>query len=107
MRRRFGWTMVGISAALLLAFAGLGVPWPWRALVFFPAAAAATGFLQVRRETCLLRSAEGSCELDDGATQPASEDDARASRAVARTIRRDAVLIGLAIAGLAITTALV
>jgi hypothetical protein len=94
-----------MAVATVLAFGGLrAVParWPWRTLIFLPAAAAALGFLQLLRGTCVVRAAEGTFERDDGSTVAASESDARASRAVARTVLRDAVLVGLAVAALAV-----
>jgi hypothetical protein len=97
-RRRiaFGW----IAAALGVGLAALAIAlhWHWylRATLFFPAAMAATGFLQVRRNTCVARAMEGTFENDDFTTTKAPDDDVAASRKVAATIRRDAVLIGLA-----------
>src|SRR3954470_5857036 len=94
-RVRFGWQMVGICAALIVAIVAFHLRWPWAILLFVPAASAATGFLQVRRNTCVLRAKEGTFEHEDGRTTAAPEAEVRASRAVARTIQRDAVLIGL------------
>ena len=68
---------------------------------------AATTLLQVRRDTCVLRAKEGTIEHDDLTTTPASPEDARASRAVARTIQRDAALIGLLVAAIAIVVSFV
>jgi hypothetical protein len=100
-RTRFGAVMLATSIGMLVASVRLGVPWFWRALVFFPAAGAAMGFLEVRRGTCVLRAAAGTCELEDGSTRPAAEPDARASRQIARTIWRDTILLGLLAAALA------
>ena len=107
-RRRtiFGFQMLSLTIAALGTFQLLHAPWYWRVLLFFPAAAAATGFLQVRRDTCVLRARQGTVEHDDGSTSPAPDADVRASRAVARTIQRDAVLIGLAVTALGVWLAL-
>ena len=94
-----------------MAAAGAAVlfraPWFVRAAVFFPAAAAATGFLQARRDTCVLRAREGTLEHDDFTTEPAPAADVAASRKVAARITRDALLLGVAAGALAAATALV
>jgi hypothetical protein len=106
-RRRitFGW----ISAALGIGLAVLAVAlhWHWylRATLFFPAALAATGFLQVKRNTCVARAMEGTFENDDFSTTKAPDDEVAASRKVARTIQRDALLIGLASAAIGAASA--
>jgi hypothetical protein len=94
-RIRFGWLMAGGSLALLIAVAAFQPRWFWGLTLFVPVATAATGFLQVKRDTCVLRAQEGTFEHEDGHTTPAPPEDVRASRAVANTIRRDAALIGL------------
>ncbi len=94
------------SVALIVGLAWARVYWPYRAVVFLPAALAALGFLQVARNTCVARAAEGTFEHDDFSTTRASEEDVAASRKVARTIQRDAFLIGGATAALAMATAL-
>jgi hypothetical protein len=104
-RRRFGLQMLAVSVALLVVLMALHAHWYWRLLLFLPAAAAATGFLQVARDTCVLRAKEGTFEHDDFSTTPAPEDDVRASRRVARTIQRDATLIGLATAAVGVLLA--
>jgi hypothetical protein len=94
-RVRFGWMMVAGSVGLLVAVAALHPQWFWGLTLFVPVASAATGFLQVRRDTCVLRAKEGTFEHEDGHTTPAPPEEVSASRAVAHTIRRDAALIGL------------
>jgi hypothetical protein len=94
-RVRFGWTALAVSGAGLVACVALRVPAGWRVLLALPAAAAAIGFLQARRNTCIRRAAEGVFELDDFSTVPAAADDVAGSRKVAAGIRRDAVLLGL------------
>ena len=97
-RRRIlvGW----VASALALGLAALGVAlhWHWylRATLFFPAALAATGFLQASRNTCVARASEGTFENDDFTTTKAPDDEVAASRKVAASIKRDALLIGLA-----------
>jgi hypothetical protein len=98
--------MLLVSLALDGAFIAIHAPWYVRLLMFLPAAGCATGFLQMARNTCVLRAKEGTYEHDDGAMTPAPADDVRASRAVAKTIQRDALLIGLAAAALAAAPAL-
>jgi len=92
----FGW--IAAAAAVGLAVLAIALHWHWylRATLFFPAAMAAVGFLQARRNTCVARAMEGTFENDDFTTTKAPDDEVAASRKVASTIRRDAVLIGLA-----------
>jgi hypothetical protein len=106
-RRRiaFGWitSVLGIGLATL----ALALHWHWylRATLFFPAALAATGFLQAKRNTCVARAREGTFENDDFSTTKAADDDVAASRKVATSIQRDALLIGLATAAVAAASA--
>jgi len=105
-RVMFGW----IAAAAAVGLAGLAIAlhWHWylRATLFFPAAMAAVGFLQARRNTCVARAMEGTFENDDFTTTKAPDDEVAASRAVAKTIKRDALLIGLASAAFGALTSL-
>jgi hypothetical protein len=78
-----------------------------RAVVFLPAAMAAVGFLQATRHTCIARAAEGTFENDDFSTTKAADDEVAASRKVAASIKRDALLIGVACAALAAGSAFV
>jgi len=103
--------MVGwVASALVIGLAALAIAlhWHWylRATLFFPAALAATGFLQATRNTCVARAAEGTFENDDFTTTKAPDDEVAASRAVAKTIKRDALLIGLASAAFGALTSL-
>jgi hypothetical protein len=66
---------------------------------------ATVGFLQARRQTCVARAAEGTFEHDDFSKTKAPDEDVRRSRAVAATVNRDALLIGLAAAVLAALSA--
>jgi hypothetical protein len=105
-RRRFGFQWAGISIAVAGAGMLFRAPWLARAAVFLPAAAAATGFLQASRNTCVLRAREGTLEHDDFSTTPAPASEVAASRQVARGITRDAILIGVGAGALAAATAL-
>ena len=105
-RRRFGlqWAAISIAAA----GAGVILRWPWiaRAAVFVPAALSATGYLQARRNTCVLRAKEGTIEHDDFSTEPAPMADVVQSRKVAAGITRDSILIGVGAGALAAATTL-
>ena len=67
-RRRFGFQFAGLSIAAVGAGMIFRAPWIARVAVFLPAAAAATGFLQASRNTCVLRAKEGTLEHDDFST---------------------------------------
>src|ERR1022692_2848511 len=97
-RRRIMVGRVALVLGVALLAAGVALHWSWylRALVFLPAALSATGFLQATRHTCIARANEGTFEHDDFSTTKAAPDEVAASRAVATTIKRDAVLIGVA-----------
>ena len=94
-RMRVGWASAAASVGLLGASVALHWPGYVRALVFLPAALSATCFLQAKRNTCVARAKEGTFEHDDFSTTKAPDDEVAASRKVAATIKRDAVLIGL------------
>src|ERR1700710_63591 len=79
-RRRFGISLLMASLALFGAFIAFHAPWYVRLLVFLPAAGSAMGFLQMARNTCILRAQEGTYEHDDGTMTPAPAADVRASR---------------------------
>jgi len=108
-RRRtyVGYAGVAIGVALLAASIVLRWPFYLRATVFVPAALAARGFLQVSRNTCVARAAEGTFENDDFSTVKAPDDEVAASRKVAVGIKRDILLISLACAVLAAASAFV
>jgi hypothetical protein len=101
-RQRFGFPVAAAGAALIFR-----LPWIARAAVFVPAALSATGYLQARRNTCVLRAREGTIEHDDFSTEPAPAADVVVSRQVSKTITRDALLVGVAAGALAAATALV
>ena len=86
-------------------FAARGSTWYLRALVFVPAGLAAISLLQVRRNTCVARAAEGTFEHEDFSRTPAPDEDVAASRRVATGIRRDSLLIAVACGVLAAITA--
>lgn len=91
-----GWIAAALTVALALVGVALHWHWYFRATLFFPAALAATGFLQAGRNTCVARAAEGTFENEDFTTTKAPDGEVAASRKVAATIKRDALLIGLA-----------
>jgi len=92
---------------MLVAFVVLHVPWYWRATVMVPAALAAFGWLQATRNTCVAHAAKGTFEQEDFSAVTADDEDAAASRKVAATIQRDALLVALGSAAVAIATAFV
>ena len=91
-----GWVASALGVGLFALAVALHWHWYLRATLFFPAALAATGFLQAARNTCVARAAEGTFENDDFTTTKAPDDEVAASRKVASTIKRDALIIGLA-----------
>ena len=104
-RLRIGYVATVVSLGLLALFVARGSAWYLRALIFVPAGLAAVSLLQVRRNTCVARAAEGTFEHEDFSRTPAPADDVAASRRVAAGIRRDSLLIALASAILAAITA--
>jgi len=104
-RLRIGYVATVVSLGLLALFIARGSAWYLRALIFIPAGLAAVSLLQVRRNTCVARAAEGTFEHEDFSRTPAPADDVAASRRVAAGIRRDSLLIALASAILAAITA--
>jgi hypothetical protein len=101
----FGWISAALGIGLVALAIGLHWHWYLRATLFFPAALAATGFLQARRNTCVAHAMKGTFEHEDFTATKAPDDEVAASRKVARTIQRDAVLIGLASAAFGAATA--
>ncbi|HET6284672.1 MAG TPA: hypothetical protein VFH73_27190 [Polyangia bacterium] len=97
--------MASVAVLMVAAFAALGVAWYWRGLVFFPATLAAFGFLQAHRNTCVRRATEGTFEHQDLSKTTAAADEVAASRRVAAGINRDAVLLGVvsAVVAMAVT----
>ncbi len=104
-RSRIGYIATVISLGLLAFFIARGTAWYLRALIFLPAGLAAISLLQVRRNTCVARAAEGTFEHEDFSRTPAPDDEVAASRRVAAGIRRDSLLIAFASALLAAITA--
>jgi hypothetical protein len=105
-RRRsisIGLTLFGV--ALLAALILSGAPAWGRAVVALPFAFAAMVGLQVTRNTCVAHAAAGTFEHEDFSTSRVEVEQAAASRRVARTIYRDAVLAGLAAGALGYATA--
>jgi hypothetical protein len=95
-RIRFGNQSLVVSVALLVVLVVMRVRWYWGLTMFVPAALSAVGFLQASRHTCVMRAKEGTFEHEDFSTTKAAVEEVVASRAVAATINRDTILIGLA-----------
>jgi hypothetical protein len=106
-RQRVGYVAVLVLVALLAFFIASHVAWYWRGLLCLPGALAAVSLLQVRRNTCIARAAEGTFEHEDFSTTKAPDAEVSASRRVAARILRDSALIGLACGAIAIATALI
>jgi hypothetical protein len=85
----------------------LGVRWELRLLLGFPAMTAAISGLQVTRNTCVAHAAAGTFEHEDFSTTRADAALAEASRKVAKTIYRDGVLTGAAVALLGVASSFV
>ena len=102
---RFGNQWLIVSAALLVVLVVLRVPWYGGLAMFIPAALSAVGFLQARRNTCVMRAKEGTFEHDDFSTIKAPDDEVAQSRLVAAKINRDVILIGMAGAALGVVVA--
>jgi hypothetical protein len=94
-RIRFGRVWLGVSIALLVVLVVLRAPWYAGLAMFVPVALSAVGFLQARRNTCVMRAKEGTFENDDFSAVKAPDDEVAASRAVAAGINRDVVLLGV------------
>jgi uncharacterized protein YfiM (DUF2279 family) len=105
-RIRFGNQWLVVSAALLVVLVVLRVRWYWGLTMFLPAALSAVGFLQVSRNTCVMRAKEGTFEHEDFSTTKAAVEEVVASRAVAAGINRDTLLIGLAGAAIGVAATL-
>lgn len=105
--RRLRVAQVGavITVGLLVALVVTGAGWPWRLLVGLPAGAALVSGLQVRRNTCVAHAATGVFENEDFTTTKVEEEFAAASRRVAATIWRDAILGMVVVALLSAATA--
>jgi hypothetical protein len=106
-RTRFGNQWLVVSVALLIVLVVLRVPWYAGLLMFIPASLSAVGFLQARRNTCVMRAKEGTFEHEDFSTTKAPDDEVAASRTMAATINRDTVLVGIAGAAIGVVAALV
>jgi hypothetical protein len=106
-RTAIAWLGVVATVAAFAATIAAATPWTTRLLVGLPAAGTAITALQVRRVTCVARAAEGTFEHDDRSRTKVSDEDAEASRRVARTIVRDGLLVGVVVAVLAAASAAV
>ncbi|MFT3711595.1 MAG: hypothetical protein QM817_28495 [Archangium sp.] len=106
-RRTISLVLSVVSVALFVTFMVLGVAWEWRLLVALPAMSAAISGLQVTRNTCVAHAATGTFEHEDFSTTKVDAALAEASRKVAKTIYRDGVLTGAAVALLAAASSFV
>jgi hypothetical protein len=107
-RRKRASQIAGVLALLTLgALVYFDAAWPWRLLVGLPAAGCLVSGLQVTRNTCVAHAATGSFENEDMSLTKVDEELAAASRRVAATIWRDALLGGAVIAALSAATAFV
>jgi hypothetical protein len=102
-----GFIAGAVTLVVGAAFIATGLPWFVRLALCLPAMAAASGFLQASRITCVGRARQGVFENEDFTSSPMNDADVRASRTVASTITRDAVLIGIAAALVGAATALI
>jgi hypothetical protein len=105
-RIRFGNQWLIVSAALLVLLVVLRARWYWGLTMFVPAALSAIGHLQASRHTCVMRAKEGTFEHEDFSTTKAAVEEVVASRAVAATINRDTILIGLCGAAIGVASTL-
>ena len=105
-RRAVGYVSIFLALMILGLVMVVHAPWYLAGLVFFPGAMAGFGFFQARRNTCVARAKEGTFENEDFSTVPAPEEEVIASRRVAAGIQRDAMLLGLGSAMVAIALAL-
>lgn len=108
-KRRMNVGYAALVVGIGLLGTGIAMHWAWylRTLVFLPSALSAIGFLQATRHTCVARASEGTFENDDFSTTPAPSDEVAASRKVASSIKRDALLVGLVCAALSVGSAFV
>lgn len=102
---RFGNQWLIVSVALLVVLVVMRVPWYGGLALFIPVALSAVGFLQARRNTCVMRAKEGTFEHDDFSTTKASDAEVAASRGAAAKINRDVILIGVAGAAIGVVVA--
>ena len=93
-RRRFGWVSAVIGVGLAAVCVATGAPWYARLALFLPAAAAANGFLQASRQTCVGHARMGTVEAEDFSMTKASAEELVESRKVASGILRDASVVG-------------
>ncbi len=100
-RRRYaGWIGLVITAVAFAVLVASGVnPW-WRLLLFFPAAASASGFLQARLRFCAGFARRGIFNFSTlGQAEQIDDEEARAAdRRAGSQITLHASLIGAAVA---------
>jgi hypothetical protein len=104
------WTIAIGGGAIGAAVLGLCIltkaPWFARSMVVVPMSVGFGSFLQVSRGTCVVHARHGTFEHDDMSVTLADPATVAASRRVAATIYRDAVVFGVVCAALAAATVL-
>ncbi len=104
-RRRTVSIVAGVfTVVALVASIWLQVAPGWRALIALPAAVSVLSGLQVRRNTCVAHAANGTFEHEDFSTTKVDAALAAASKRVAATIYRDALITGALVALLSVAT---
>jgi hypothetical protein len=104
LRKIFAWIGLLATLGILAAFIILKTAPLHRLLIFFPAATSALGFLQARERFCIKYGFGGAFNVNHaaGQTETVTAPDARAEdRRKSIKITVQAVLLGLAVAGLA------
>jgi hypothetical protein len=87
-----GVVMLLVAIGLAVILVRSGVPRAWRAAVFIPLWASATGFVQARHATCVALAAMG-CQNLDGGTEPVADPTLlERMRAQARTVNVQALV---------------
>ena len=100
-RKRVGIAALVVAAGLAVAAVALGWAWWARLFVALPVSVGTASLLQVTRNTCVAHAVAGTFEHQDFSTTKQSDADAAASRKVAKTITRDAMLAALVTAAIA------
>ena len=88
VRRRRSLGVAGLVLAVggAVAMLALGAPRPWRLVLAVPFGMAALGLLQARERTCVVLTATGSRETDDGGVAPMSTAECAVAKRQSRSI---------------------
>ena len=105
-RLQVGWSALVVTVVSFVGVVLFHAHPALRALVGLPAMTTAITLLQVRRNTCVKHAGSGTFEHEDFKTSSLDPAIADKHRAVAATIFRDGVLIGVVVAALAAATGL-